>query len=213
MKSQDTRRLRIRYQSKEQDMTRNEYTLDDDGACGFSRVRDWTRFEDIHNQSKEQEMKSQDTRPTGGILFYGNDDDRTEILRIARDGIWANPDIPADDAAKLVLGALDRYIKELVKRVVEDEREAHAKLHEPQEPVAWINAARDVLTSHPESWGREDEDWQALYTHPTPQRQPLTDEQIIGLVRDMSIEMRWPSTPLDIARAIERAHGITGETK
>ena len=91
--------------------------------------------------------------------------------------------------------------------------EAHAKLHEPQEPVAWINAARDVLTSHPESWGREDEDWQALYTHPTPQRQPLTDEQIIGLVRDMSIEMRWPSTPLDIARAIERAHGITGETK
>ena len=71
-------------------------------------------------------MKSQDNRPTGGILFYGNDDDRTEILRIARDGIWANPDIPADDAAKLVLGALDRYIKELVKRVVEDEREACA---------------------------------------------------------------------------------------
>ena len=71
-------------------------------------------------------MTLQDTRPTGAIHFYGNSDDRTEILRIARDGIWANPDIPADDAAKLVLGALDRYIKELVKRVVEDEREACA---------------------------------------------------------------------------------------
>ena len=106
-------------------MTRNEYTLDDDGACGFSRVRDWTRFEDIHNQSKEQEMKLQFTPPPGAIAFHINSSD-AEVMRIARDGIWANPDIPADDAAKLVLGALDRYIKELVKRVVEDEREACA---------------------------------------------------------------------------------------
>ena len=157
-------------------------------------------------------MKSQDTRPTGGILFYGNDDDRTEILRIARDGIWANPDIPADDAAKLVLGALDRYIKELVKRVVEDEREAHAKLHEPQEPVAWINSARDVLTSHPESWGREFEEWIPLYT--TPQRQPLTEEQIIALRKSTKTTdfSAW-SDSIAFARAIERAHGITGETK
>lgn len=40
---------------------------------------------------------------------------------------------------------------------------------------------------------------------------PLTDEAIMDMVRDMSIQMRWPSTPLEIARAIERAHGITGE--
>lgn len=43
------------------------------------------------------------------------------------------------------------------------------------------------------------------------QRQPLSDEEIMDLVRDMSIQMRWPSTPLDIARAIERTHGIGGQ--
>ena len=71
-------------------------------------------------------MKLQFTPPPGAIAFHINSSG-AEVMRIARDGVWANPDIPADEAAKLVLGALDRYIKELVKRVVEDEREACAK--------------------------------------------------------------------------------------
>ena len=52
----------------------------------------------------------------------------TEVLRLSKDGIWANPDIPADEAAKLVLEAIDYNIKVLVQKAVEDEREACAKV-------------------------------------------------------------------------------------
>jgi hypothetical protein len=53
-----------------------------------------------------------------------------EVLRLSKDGIWANPDIPADDAAKLVLEAIDDNIKILVQKAVLAEREACAKLCE-----------------------------------------------------------------------------------
>jgi hypothetical protein len=48
----------------------------------------------------------------------------TEVLRLTKDGIWANPDIPADDAAKLILEAIDANIKILVQKAVAAEREA-----------------------------------------------------------------------------------------
>ena len=51
-----------------------------------------------------------------------------EVLRLSKDGIWANPDIPADDAAKLVLEAIDDNIKILVQKAVLAEREACAKV-------------------------------------------------------------------------------------
>ena len=51
---------------------------------------------------------------------------------------------------------------------------------------------------------------QPLYTHP-PKREPLTDEQIMEMVFAECNNMRWPSTALYIARAIEAAHGIKGE--
>ena len=60
------------------------------------------------------------------IQFYS--DKSTEVLRLSKDGIWANPDIPADDVAKLVLEAIDYNIKVLIKKAVEDEREACAKV-------------------------------------------------------------------------------------
>ena len=50
---------------------------------------------------------------------------------------------------------------------------------------------------------------QPLYTHP-PKREPLTDEQIMEMVFAECNNMRWPSTALYIARAIEAAHGIKG---
>jgi hypothetical protein len=52
----------------------------------------------------------------------------TEVLRLSKDGIWANPDIPADDAAKLVLEAIDANIKILVQKAVLAEREACARV-------------------------------------------------------------------------------------
>ena len=54
----------------------------------------------------------------------------TEVLRLSKDGIWANPDIPADDAAKLVLEAIDANIKVLVQKAVLAERESCAKVCE-----------------------------------------------------------------------------------
>ena len=52
----------------------------------------------------------------------------TEVLRLSKDGLWANPDIPADDAAKLVLEAIDHNIKILVQKAMLDEREACARV-------------------------------------------------------------------------------------
>ena len=54
----------------------------------------------------------------------------TEVLRLSKDGIWANPEIPADDAAKLVLAAIDHNIKMMVDKALADEREACAKVVE-----------------------------------------------------------------------------------
>jgi hypothetical protein len=60
------------------------------------------------------------------ITFFGGAS--KEVLRLSKDGIWANPDIPADEAAKLVLAAIDQNIKVMVDKAVEAEREACAKL-------------------------------------------------------------------------------------
>lgn len=59
--------------------------------------------------------------PFGNIQFLENN--HTELFRISRDGIWAHPDVPVDETAKKVIEALDSYIKELVQKAVEAERE------------------------------------------------------------------------------------------
>jgi len=62
------------------------------------------------------------------IRFWGGQEPATEVLRLSRDGIWANPDIAVDDAATLVLAAIDSNIKVLVQKAIEAEREACARL-------------------------------------------------------------------------------------
>ena len=69
----------------------------------------------------------------------------TEVLRLSHEGIWANPDIPADDAAKLVLAAIDSNIKILVQKAVLAEREACAKLMESQWDWVSKNAAAAAI--------------------------------------------------------------------
>ena len=66
----------------------------------------------------------------------------TEVLRLSKDGLWANPDIPADDAAKLVLKAIDANIKVLVQKAVAEEREACAQVCEGHYDTA--KAARAI---------------------------------------------------------------------
>ena len=62
-------------------------------------------------------------------------DTHTEVLRLSKDGIWANPDIPADEAAKLVLAAIDHNIKVLVDKAVAYEREQIAQMIEDAPPL------------------------------------------------------------------------------
>ena len=52
----------------------------------------------------------------------------------------------------------------------------------------------------------------ALYTHPQPKREPLTDEQILRLLsRIDECAVRLPRGLREFARAIEAVHGIKGE--
>jgi hypothetical protein len=75
-------------------------------------------------------------QPTGSIQFLMCDS--TEVLRISRDGITANPDVPVDEIASRVLELLDENIKTLVKRAVEAERNKVAQ---------WM-MARGYATGH-----------------------------------------------------------------
>ena len=84
-----------------------------------------------------------------------------------------------------------------------------------QEPVAWrYKFARgvrwDFAESDPAEWRDLDVTAEPLYTHP-PQRQPLTDEEIVDLWADVSIDYDDQINIIEMARAIERAHGIGGE--
>lgn len=64
------------------------------------------------------------------IAFLSDGTQGTVVLSLSREGITVNPDIPVDDAAKLVLEALDAEIKVMVQKAVEAERESCAKVCE-----------------------------------------------------------------------------------
>lgn len=88
------------------------------------------------------------------IQFY-TEAQSTEVLRISKDGIWANPDVPPDEAANLVLKALDANIKFLVQQAVKDEREACARIADKQDgdeegdadACIWSKAARHIAAT------------------------------------------------------------------
>jgi hypothetical protein len=56
-------------------------------------------------------------------IYFSSGVPSVEVLRLSKDGISANPDIPVDDAAKFVLNAIGHNIKVLVQKAVEEERE------------------------------------------------------------------------------------------
>jgi hypothetical protein len=78
--------------------------------------------------------KLHDSRPNSIIFHCAVNDEQTAVLRISKDGIWANPDVPVDDAAKAVLAALDGYVKDMVDRAVNEEIEACAAIAHEAEP-------------------------------------------------------------------------------
>ncbi len=78
-----------------------------------------------------------------------------------------------------------------------------------QKPVGWLHdETGDFEPSH-KPWMDDDEEWVPLYAAPQ-QRTPLSDEVVAKLIND---EWATPDVPSawKFARAIERAHGITGE--
>jgi hypothetical protein len=96
-------------------------------------------FEDITVPTEQmQQYKLHDSRPNSILFFGAVNDQRTEVLRISKDGIWANPDVPVDDAAKAVLAAVDGYVKGMVEKAVtaavNDEIEACAAIAHEAEP-------------------------------------------------------------------------------
>ena len=91
-------------------------------------------------------------------------------------------------------------------------RAALAQQEPVQEPVAWLYEEGADSTLH---WNKPPLYGTPLYLSP-PQRQPLTDEEIIDAVREADLDWTrgWTLDEtqsnrfVTLARAIERAHGI-----
>lgn len=95
------------------------------------------------------------------------------------------------------------------------------KAAQSAEPVAWAiftdaGNARMWTTFQPHIQklaDAEDLTVTPLYLAPQPQRQPLTDEQIDDIWAGVSDPSRDEIDMIEFARAIEQAHGVTGEDK
>ncbi len=98
--------------------------LQDVTAMGSAWSKDGKRIDPMSVYAVPTEQlqgyKLHDSRPNS-IRFYSPGDTTTEVLRISKDGIWANPDIPTDEAAKKVLEALDSNIKGMIERMRDDD--------------------------------------------------------------------------------------------
>jgi hypothetical protein len=101
-----------------QDMLHDALTIGSAWSKGGERIDPLSVYRDF-----EPGFKLHDSRTANTIQFYGGDEPRTEVLRLSKDGIWANPDIPCDEAAKKVLEAIDGYVKGMVERVREEARQ------------------------------------------------------------------------------------------
>lgn len=70
--------------------------------------------------------------PESCITFYSQGDP-DEVMRISAEGVKVNPKFTTDEATDAVIKALDIWVRGLVAKAVEAEREACAKVCEPQE--------------------------------------------------------------------------------
>lgn len=92
-----------------------------------------------------QEYAIRDSRPNT-IRFYNGAPDNTEVLRISKDGIWANPDVPTDDAAKKVLEALGGHLTQMLDKAREEGRkEMQGRVETLDEMYKMVCRQRDEL--------------------------------------------------------------------
>jgi hypothetical protein len=124
------------------------------------------------------------------------------------------------EAAKQALEALEQYAShrmgsDLGRKAITALRTAIAEA-EKQEPVAWKHDCAALLQNDVELWvDRCSHCGKPSTTPPAAQRQPLTEEQInkIFFVDGKPGQFWWERKSPDavqITRAIEAAHGITG---
>ena len=86
----------------------------------------------------------------------------------------------------------------------------HLHVEPVQEPVAWRYkdtghfTASQLVSKFPE--------WQPLYTHPAPQRQPLTEDEAWDMWEAVADRgKKGVHIVIDFARAVEAAHRIGGQ--
>ena len=119
------------------------------------------------------------------------------------------PTRQAQDTKREMLAVADAFIRGKRAALAQQEEPV-----EPVEPVAWMFTDRESTEFFEQ---REDWDgwWTPLYTAP-PQRQPLTEEEIVDAVREADLDWQkgWTLDEtqsnrfVTLARAVERAHGI-----
>lgn len=128
------------------------------------------------------------------------------VLEQALEALWTTP------TGEIVIKALRSALEQ--QEVVKDSLTT-------EEPVAWavmqdgaICWEADYPFSNEPGWCDSDQQSVPLYTNPPPKRQPLTDEEILMVLYAADIPdlpRDFKDVDIDIARAIERAHGIGDE--
>jgi hypothetical protein len=106
-----------------QDMMQDVTTIGSAWSKGGERIDPLSVYRDT-----EPSFKLHDSRPTNSLQFFNNVNNgpSVEVLRISKDGIWVNPDVSTDEAAKSVLESLDRHIKGLLGKEAELQAELDA---------------------------------------------------------------------------------------
>ena len=126
-------------------------------------------------------------------------------------------DKPTPTDAELEALLLDKlpasihYIRPVIEKMVAAMQAAIDKCGQPAqvaEPVAWLDPWTGTkVTTDYDAYGKHGI---PLYTAPQPVvREPLTDAQIAEMMRDTwGCASIAPRHALELARAVERAHGI-----
>ena len=78
-------------------------------------------------------------------FFNAMSGDNVEVLRISKDGITANPDVPVDEAASAVLRAVDGYIKQIIQRVAMTDDEAFELIQQDYRMEEYAEAALQLI--------------------------------------------------------------------
>ena len=60
--------------------------------------------------------KLADTKPNNIIFYNTVGEKQVEVLRISKDGITANSDVPVDEAAQAVIRALNGHIESMIEK-------------------------------------------------------------------------------------------------